>query len=76
MIRYRLFEETRISEGQEYAAYGVAAFNEREELICVTPDITSVKEKAVALAKLCEDVQLSPIHLQSVVEDYIISDNY
>ena len=76
MTYYRIFEETRISEGTEYEAYGVAAFNESGELVAVVPDITSVREKAHSLAQLCERHNLSPCHLNDVAEDFIISDRY
>lgn len=77
MVYYRLFEETRsVDDGKEYEAYGVAAFDDNGELICAAPDITAVKEKAIELAKVCERLQLSQIHLMDIANDYIISDNY
>lgn len=76
MVHYRLFEETRSADGNEYEAYGVAAFDDSGDLICIAPDITSIKEKALGLARLCEKLQLSPVHLLDIAEDYIISDSY
>lgn len=76
MTHYRLLEKTQTIEGKELRTYGVSAFDSSGKLICEVSDITAVKEKAEYLAKLCEKMKLSPIHLFDVAEDYIISDKY
>lgn len=75
MVYFRLFEETRVLDGKEYEAYGVAAFDECGEMVTVVPDITVKKDKALSLARMCEKMELSPLHLRDVAEDYIISEN-
>lgn len=76
MIRYRVYEETLILEEKEYTAYGVAAFDSAGELLCSVSDITLEKEKAAELARRCERLRLSPIHLKEVAEDFIVADTY
>ncbi len=76
MIHYRIFEETRELEGRKYESFGVAAFNSEGDMICAVADISPDPEKAMRLARMCEDAALSPIHLIDAAEDYIISDLY
>ena len=76
MIIYKITEEIRKVEGKECRIYGIAALKGNNEIICAVQDITTVKEKALWLAKRCEQLSLSPIHLKDVVDDYLISDEY
>lgn len=54
--------------------YGIACIEEDDgisELIIQIPDISTDREKIEHLVQLCNVLQLSPIHLQDVVDDYI-----
>ncbi len=76
MVKYRIFEETDIVDGQETPSFGLAAFDGQGELLGVAPNITPTREKAERLLKKCEKEGVSPCHLNDVAEDFIISDEY
>ena len=57
--------------------YGIACVEEDDgtkELITQIPDITTSREKAEHLVKLCNEQKLSPVHLADVVDDMIGTD--
>lgn len=72
MITYILCRETYKSKRSERIAYGIAAYAEDEQTcIARLRDITSDKTALAELASLCNRLQLSPIHLHDVVEDFL-----
>ena len=72
MITYILCKETYKSKRSERIAYGIAAYAEDQQT-CITKlhDITSDKDALSELIDLCNRLQLSPIHLQDVIEDFL-----
>lgn len=72
MITYILCKETYKSKRSERIAYGIAAYAEDKQT-CITKlqDITSDKDALSELIDLCNRLQLSPIHLQDVIEDFL-----
>ena len=71
MITYILCKETYKSKRSERIAYGIAAYAEDKQT-CITKlhDVTSDKDALSELIALCNRLQLSPIHLQDVIEDF------
>ena len=54
--------------------YGIACVDEDDgtkELITQIPDISTDREKVERLVTVCNEQQLSPIHLQDVVDDLL-----
>ena len=74
MITYILCRETYKSKRSERIAYGIAAYAEDGQT-CITKlhDITSDKTALAELVSLCNRLQLSPIHLHDVIEDFLTS---
>ncbi len=72
MITYILCRETYKTKQAERIAYGIAAYAE-DEPTCIAKlhDITSDKNALAELVSLCNRLQLSPIHLHDVVEDFL-----
>ena len=72
MITYTLCRETYETKKSERIAYGIAAYAEGDPA-CVARlhDITSDKNALTELVLLCNRLQLSPIHLYDVVEDFL-----
>ena len=72
MITYILCRETYKSKRSERITYGIAAYAEDKQT-CITKlhDITSDKKALAELVSLCNRLQLSPIHLHDVVEDFL-----
>lgn len=72
MITYILCRESYKTKRSERIAYGIAAYTE-DYPTCVARlrDITSDKNALDELVSLCNRLQLSPIHLHDVVEDFL-----
>ena len=73
---YQITEELKTTEEKDYISYGVAVFDENDEIKAVVCDITPTYETAVRFLKLCEKNKISPLHLKDAAEDYIISERY
>ena len=71
-ITYTLCEKTYKSKRSERIAYGIAAYAEDGQT-CITKlhDVTSDKDALAELVELCNRLQLSPIHLHDVIEDFL-----
>ena len=72
MITYILCRETYKAKRSERIAYGIAVYAEGVPT-CVARlhDVTSDKNALTELVLLCNRLQLSPIHLHDVVEDFL-----
>lgn len=72
MITYILCREAYKSKRSERIAYGIATYAEDGQT-CITKlhDITSDKDALAELVDLCNRLQLSPIHLHDVIEDFL-----
>ena len=72
MITYILCRETYKTKKSERITYGIGAYAE-DEKTCIAKlhDITSDKNALAELVELCNRLQLSPIHLHDVIEDFL-----
>ena len=75
-VTYGLIEEKYNCDGESRVSYGIAAYFEREmdgtaTVVNSIHDITCDKERLSQLVKNCNDLNLSPIHLPDVVEDFL-----
>ncbi len=75
-ITYGLVEERYVLNGYVRTAYGIAVLADADTdgtatVIASIHDITSDKQGLEALVHRCNDLDLSPIHLEDVVEDFL-----
>ena len=75
-ITYGLVEEHYALNGQERTSYGIAIYADAEHdgtttVIASVHDITADKPGLTALVQQCNRLELSPIHLHDVVEDFL-----
>ena len=75
-VTYGVIRENYILGAAERTSYGIAAYSDADidglaTIIAHVSDITSDEAKAVELAELCTRLELSPMHLYDVVEDFI-----
>ncbi len=69
MFQYEVIEENfEDSELGTYTSYGIIAMRDGEKLFCVS-DMSLRRELVSELVKLCNELQLDPIHLYDVIED-------
>lgn len=76
-ITYGVAEECYVLHGQERISYGLAAYADAAldytaTLVASVSDITSEYEQLAMLAGLCNRLDLSLIHLNDVVEDFLV----
>ena len=74
MIRYRVIEEHLWSEYVGFfTTYGLAAEKQLDTewvTVAYCSDVTPCLHEAQALADLCQQAELEPIHLTDVVDDF------
>ncbi len=75
-ITYGTTEEIYSLNGASRTSYGIAAYSNAEvdgtaTIIASLMDITSDREKVDKLVALCNQMELSVIHLYDVVEDIL-----
>lgn len=74
MLLYQTFAERRYNrESGEYIAYGLKVFESGAEgsPLKIVPDISVDRDAVVQLARKCTAGQLSLLHLEDVIEDFI-----
>lgn len=74
-VVYGLIEETYGCVNETRISYGIAAFASETNHITLTVvasvhDITDAKQNLQTLIHLCNQLELSPIHLNDVVQDF------
>ena len=75
-ITYGLAEEKYSIGNKTRTSYGIVAYadadnNDTVTIIASIHDITSDKSKLIKLIELCNSENLSLIHLEDIIEDYI-----
>lgn len=78
MYHYRITHEERILEGRNYHAYGIAVDLKESDgaaarEIARIDDIAASAETLRPLVELCSRLELSPIHLAEIIDDFILS---
>ena len=68
MYHYRITHEKRCLDGKIYNAYGIAV-----QEIARIDDIAVSAETLRHLVELCSRLELSPLHLSEVIDDFILS---
>ncbi len=76
-LTYGLVEEKYELNGQIRVAYGMVLYANAEEdgtatIIASARDLTSDKAQLEVLVENCNTLELSPIHFDDVVEDFLI----
>jgi len=75
-ITYGLVEEHYAWNGHLRISYGIAIFADADAdgtvtVISAVHDITSDRSRLENLIQRCNDLDLSPIHLEDVIEDFL-----
>ena len=72
---YRVRTDRKIAEeGTEHKFYGIEVLSETGELLpeYTIPDLFCQWQRAEELVKLCNELELEPIHLTAVAEDALV----
>ena len=73
---YEIIEECRCLDGLEYKCYGIAVYIKSDvdgfhTVIQTIGDITTDRDRLSMLVDQCNLLELSPLHLNDVIEDYL-----
>lgn len=72
MNEYKVCVGTVIDEaGKEHTTYGVELW-QLCQAVRVIPDVSLDEASVRELVRLCNELELDPIHLDDVVEDFLI----
>ena len=76
-ITYGIVETHEPADGNTYPSYGIAAYAQAElnasaTVIASINNITTDRKRLMELVQLCNLQKLSLIHLNDVVEDFLI----
>lgn len=76
-IKYGIVEETYHLNGEVRSAYGIVVYSNADidgmsTIIESVRDITSDKDAIESFAQKLSLMELSPIHLKEVVEDFLV----
>lgn len=66
-------EHLKDEDGNIYVSYGISARMIDDEIAFVS-DISTDHEKVKRIAELCTERELSPEHLQDVIDDFLIDE--
>ncbi|MBE6631634.1 MAG: hypothetical protein E7623_02910 [Ruminococcaceae bacterium] len=72
--RYILIESSFLSNGVRNTTYGIAYTdfsNGIPVILKAIPDLSTNKDRVQYLAVLCTELQLSPLHLRDVIDDFL-----
>jgi len=75
-VTYGITEEIYILGDSKRISYGIAAYADTETdntttIVASVHDITSDKQKISELVEMCNRLELSAIHLNDVVENFL-----
>lgn len=72
--QYILIESSFLTNGVRHTTYGIAYADSSDGtpvILEAIPDLSTNKERVRQLVKLCTKLQLSPIHLRDVIDDFL-----
>ncbi len=68
-MKYALIRGSYSIDGESHVGYGICC---TEDSALLFEDLTVDPTAAARLVKLCNDSDLSPVHLRGVVEDFLV----
>ncbi len=69
---YKITEDTYLLEDSKHIGYGISVSEKKTgRKILHIEDITVSKAKLSELVTLCNSLELSPIHIYDVIEDFL-----
>ena len=76
-VTYKITEGTHGSEDGVSKSYGIAVFanidmNETTSVLASIQDITTDRDALDELVNLCNSMELSPLHIRDVIEDFLV----
>ncbi len=69
---YYLIKDTYTLEGEAHIGYGIGCSDSKRS--STFEDLTTDQNRADTLIEQCNKLHLSPIHLEDVVEDFLVGD--
>ncbi len=70
LVRYEVTEGDFGLDGESYRSYGVAVMEDGVALKRID-DVSLEKNDIVNLVNLCNELELSPVHIDDVIENFL-----
>lgn len=70
-MTYSLIEGIFTLEQQEHKGYGISVNGSNTNAPLLFHDISTNQDDVVKLISLCNELQLDPIHIRDVIEDFL-----
>lgn len=76
-VKYKITEGTYESDDSVSKSYGIAVcanigMNETTSVLALIQDITTDRDALDELVNLCNSMELSPLHIRDVIEDFLV----
>ena len=69
--KYVMICDTYEDEVGTHTGYGIAVVDCRANTISAATDLSSNKSEVAELVSRCNELELSPVHVKDVVEDFL-----
>ncbi len=71
LVKYEVTEGDFELDGESYRSYGVAVMEDGAALKRID-DVSLEKDDIVNLVNFCNELELSPVHIDDVIEDFLV----
>ena len=75
-IKYKIVKEVHMTDEYTGISYGIAVYDSTAEvesgLLKYIGDVSCDKEEVEELVRMCNQLELSDVHIYDVVEDFLI----
>lgn len=73
--KYEIVRTSAKKEEGNTLPFGIKIVGKEGDTVCMAADISEDNKKMDELVRLCNKLELSPIHFYDVISDFIISEN-
>lgn len=69
--KYILIRDTYSDDNGNHIGYGIVAVDSESKIVSAARDLSCNKDEVARLVEMCNGLELSPVHFQDVVEDFL-----
>ena len=69
--KYILIRDTYACDTDSHIGYGIAAVDHESKIVSAASDLSCNESEVAGLVKMCNELELSIVHFQDVIEDFL-----
>ena len=69
--KYILIRDTYSDDNGNHTGYGIVAVDHESKIVSAATDLSCNKDEVARLVQMCNELELSLVHFQDVVEDFL-----